>query len=462
MEQVVKNRKLKEINQEQVFAEQSSEITPKPTVSTYLGIFFISASVLFFELSLTRIFAVMLWSHLAFMVVSTALFGFGLSGVFLALTGNKKSVNYRSYLSFFSLLVSFSILASYFVISNVPFQMWSGAFKVNTIENLYNYLNLGIWYVALVVPFFFAGIVIAKLLSIYKSDSSKLYGIDLVGAACGAFLILPLIPIFGGEGCIVLAAMFAAFTALCFSGRSFSGRGFSEKNNSSLVFLSVITVLGLAFILPNASEYFPVKLHQKKRRFTHASKHKHIYNTAWSSISRVDMAYHNNNTIDIWIDGGTNESAVLKWNGDVQSLKPQNWSSIGAVFKLKDDSSPKSLIIGPAGGKEVLFALSHKASHVDAVEMDPSIHKFMNMERYAKFSGYLYQNEKVNFVNDEGRSYLRRAPDETYDIIQSVNNYTPVALASGALNLSAAFLMTKEAFSDYLDKLKPNGVFSSS
>jgi hypothetical protein len=151
---------------------------------------------------------------------------------------------------------------------------------------------------------------------------------------------------------------------------------------------------------------------------------------------------------------------MLKWSGNSDELKPLTWSSIGAAYDLKQGSSPRVMIIGPAGGKEVLFALSHGAGHVDAVEMDPSIVSIVNEPRYAKFMGRLYQHEKVKLYNDEGRSFIRRQPLGHYDIIQSVNNYTPVAMNAGALNLSAAFLLTKEAFRDYLDRLSPNGVLA--
>ena len=50
----------------------------------YLGVFTTSMSVLLLEIALTRIFSVSLWYHLAFMVISTALLGFGASGTLLA------------------------------------------------------------------------------------------------------------------------------------------------------------------------------------------------------------------------------------------------------------------------------------------------------------------------------------------------------------------------------------------
>ena len=51
----------------------------------YGGIFLLSLATLVLELALTRVLSVALWYHFGFLVISTALLGFGVSGVVLAL-----------------------------------------------------------------------------------------------------------------------------------------------------------------------------------------------------------------------------------------------------------------------------------------------------------------------------------------------------------------------------------------
>ena len=51
----------------------------------YAGIFLLCFGTLLLELSLTRVMSVALWYHFGFLVISTALLGFGASGVTLAL-----------------------------------------------------------------------------------------------------------------------------------------------------------------------------------------------------------------------------------------------------------------------------------------------------------------------------------------------------------------------------------------
>src|SRR2546429_3886949 len=51
----------------------------------FAGLFLLSLATLLLELALTRILSVSLWYHFGFLVISTALLGFGVSGVTLAL-----------------------------------------------------------------------------------------------------------------------------------------------------------------------------------------------------------------------------------------------------------------------------------------------------------------------------------------------------------------------------------------
>ena len=127
------------------------------------------------------------------MVVSTALFGFGLSGVYLALRSQKKNQNIRTNLALLSLATAASVFITFYVINNVPFQMWQ--FHEDPMQFAY----LAVWYAALVFPFFLAGLTVAKILSHYKDHCSQLYGVDLLGAALGSLLMVPLISQIGGE-----------------------------------------------------------------------------------------------------------------------------------------------------------------------------------------------------------------------------------------------------------------------
>jgi len=93
-------------------------------------------------------------------------------------------------------------------------------------------------------------------------------------------------------------------------------------------------------------------------------------------------------------------------------------------------------MIGTSGGDDSFTALKFGAGKVVGVEMDPQIARFVT-ETYKDYAGGLFTDGKHSEIAiDEGRSFLRRDKRE-FDVIQQVNNFTPIALSDdGILSIS--------------------------
>jgi hypothetical protein len=61
----------------------------KPHLSLLAAVGIISASSLAYEVLLMRLFSIIQWHHFAYMMISLALLGYGVSGVFLALNRDR-------------------------------------------------------------------------------------------------------------------------------------------------------------------------------------------------------------------------------------------------------------------------------------------------------------------------------------------------------------------------------------
>lgn len=118
-------------------------------------------------------------------------------------------------------------------------------------------------------------------------------------------------------------------------------------------------------------------------------------------------------------------------------------------------ANPSVLIIGSGAGYQVLEALKGHASSITAVEINSVINDIV-AKRMNDYWGNLYHQPEVHLVTDEGRSFVRRSADK-YDAIVSVHTISNAAVASGALSLAENYVLTREAFEDYLDHLKPDG-----
>lgn len=118
------------------------------------------------------------------------------------------------------------------------------------------------------------------------------------------------------------------------------------------------------------------------------------------------------------------------------------------------------LIIGVGGGRDVLTSIVFGQRPIVGVEINHDILNLLNF-RYADYSGNLGQQPGVTLVHDEARSYVARSK-EKFDIIQASLIDTWAATAAGDYTLSENGLYTKEAWTTFLDRLKPDGILTMS
>ena len=412
----------------------------------FIGIFILCLGTLLYEVTLTRVFAFVIWSHFSFMVVSTALFGFGLAGVYLTfaqVTGRRLG---RDQVPLLSALFGLAAIVSLLVIILVPLD-------ISRMGQWSNWVALLVIYLALILPFFFAGLAISLLLSGSEKRVHKLYFFDLVGAAVGSVLLVFVITPLGASGAIFLSAVGGFLSALVFYlGPKHAWRGL----------LGLLTVAGLVLMF-SAESLLPIPSHQAKRISIDQSPYRMF--TGWSVLSRVDVTGFKDDRDqkvkprDIWINGGENQSFFAGFERDQPN--PPEWrltECFPYLFVAGEGKAPKVAIIGSSGGAEAVFAHSHKAGEIFAVEMDPLICRIVSKD-FSWFNHRFFDLPQVRLVNDEGRSFIANSRIK-YDLIQMKNNHTPIALGVGSINLSETYLLTVEAMMDYLDHLTPDGMLA--
>ena len=411
----------------------------------YSGMFLLSLATLVLELALTRVLSVALWYHFGFLVISTALLGFGASGVVLALwQGLRERAALDRALALLALLFGVLTVGGFWLLQRIPFDPFS------LFADRQQLLFMLLYYVVLALPFFCAGLALALLFTRGAAQINRLYACDLVGAGVGCALIALVIPTFGGSGAIAIAAVFGLLAAIVF--------GLRWARGLALVgaVLGVAT-FGLACIADRA---LPVAVTPNKTRPPSPP----LY-TAWNTFSRIDVYEQplrfgsgGRGGRRIIFDAGTAATGIVDLRPDVRTVLQQLAatrafeSSVAYIAK----SRPRVLIIGAGGGEEVLDALQFGASAITAVEINPIITDIVT-HRMRDFWGGLFAQPEVRLVTDEGRSFVRRSREQ-YDAIISVHTISNAAIASGALALAENYVLTREAFADYLDRLAPDGV----
>ena len=107
----------------------------------------------------------------------------------------------------------------------------------------------------------------------------------------------------------------------------------------------------------------------------------------------------------------------------------------------------------------MLRAVANGSPSVTGIEINPIIATTIMRGRYADYSQHLYDRPDVHINVTDGRSFLRSTPQH-FDVVQMTLVDTWASTAAGAFALSENNLYTVDAFREYFDHLKPEGMIA--
>jgi|Deesub1362A_J573_1020465.scaffolds.fasta_scaffold00275_27 SAM-dependent methyltransferase len=402
------------------------------------GIFLCSFTAISFEIALTRIFSISLWYHFAFMIVSIAMLGIGVSGTVLSLYPKLKN---SKNLGIYALLLSLSVSLNYTIANFIPFD------PVRLSWDKIQILYIGVYYIVLCIPFFFFGLIVSASFVEFSEKSGSIYGADLLGAGTGSIAVILLMSFLSPGQTVFAVASSAALGALIM------GR---KKAAAILIILNIsILLLNPDFIRIRMSPYKGLQLALKYPGAKHIK-------TYYSGFSRVDvfespmvrfapglsLKYLDPlpKQIGLSVDG-SDINAITEGTAEFLRYLPS-----ALAYEIK---KPKDvLIVEPKGGLPVLVARQYGAENIYNVESNPLIVDVIKND-FKEFSGFIYNK---NTWKGLARSWLK-GRETTFDIIDiSLMGAVP----SGLFGISEDYRFTVEAFKEYFSHLKPDGILSVS
>jgi predicted membrane-bound spermidine synthase len=390
-----------------------------------LAVFLIALSGLMFEVALTRIFSATIWYHFAFVAISVALLGWGLGGFALHLLRRRLAFSLDGAAAL-TLAYAGSIPASLLLIVSYPFHPE----------------RLSFYFLASLVPFLLAGMALAMVFATHQSRAGRLYLFDLLGASLGAVIVTLLLGWLGAERSVVAVAAAPALAAALLS---------RKWRPAAAVVLGLVV---LALVRDGGSGPFRIRAAPTKGMYRHlaASPGARVVRTGWNAYSRIDAVAGLDSLARLYIDADA-WTNLHRWDGRVESLRHlADWYR-ALPFRLV--SQPRTLVIGPGGGSDVLVALGAGSRTVTAVEMNPLMLRFVRS--FGGEAGDLYDHPRVETVLSEGRNFLSRT-DRRWDVIFLGFVDSWASVASGGLSLAENYLYTAEAFRAYLDHLTDDGI----
>src|SRR5258705_1122809 len=183
-----------------------------PSARHLAGVALVSATLLMTELALTRIFSVVMYYHFAFLAISIALFGLSASGVFAYLARPRLDrYSTDTLLSAESLIyAATSIIALFFLVR----------LRVGLSYSQKNLALMLAIYALAALPFFTGGLVVTLAISRLSAQINAVYAADLIGAAAGCLILIPLLNRLGAPGVVLAAAALSIAAAVLFAPRA--------------------------------------------------------------------------------------------------------------------------------------------------------------------------------------------------------------------------------------------------
>jgi len=400
------------------------------------GIGLSSFSALLLELALTRLFSVVLFYHFAFLAISIALLGLGAGGVFAYLRkGYLGRFETPSLVSCLCAVNALVIVLALLVVLHIP---------VSLELSRGNLLRLTAIYLCSAVPFFITGVEFSVIFARESAHIPLLYGADLTGGALACLGIVPLLNWLGGPNTILFAGVTAAIAGTVWAP--------SRKRWK----MNPILAVGLLLLIAVNYSGRLIDVVYAKGELRDGSW---VEFARWNAISRVEVDRQGDaKTIVIDADASTS----------IMNVDPKHWQ--GTVWQQDLMSAPPALanvlrprgdyaIIGPGGGVDVLRAVANGSTDVTGIEINPIIANTIMRRRYADYAFHLYDLPEVHIDVTDGRSFIRNSQAH-YDVVQMTLVDTWASTAAGAFALSENSLYTVEAFREYFEHLKPDGLIA--
>jgi hypothetical protein len=411
----------------------------------YPQIFLVSFAALLLEIAYTRIVAFKFYYYFTYLVIGFALLGLGSGGVFVAVSSRLRAVAAARLIAVCCSIGGLTVAGGYLTIAFLELD----TFKV--LSSASEFFRLALLCFALFLTFVVVGIILARILGGAPEVVNRLYFADLAGAALACGAAVPVIDLLSPP-----SAVFLGGTALVVAGLPLArshARGLLAPAGILAVVLAVVALAPGALPDPVVDD---IKTLNPRRMARTGSK---LLFSKWSPVFRIDVferpGFPNGRLI---AHDGILGSTIQRFDGDLASLSRFERDPRAYPFKV-GKPSPRVLIVGAAGGHEILASLYFGAEHVTGIELNPVTVSLIT-DRFADYSGRLAEHERVTLINDEGRSFLA-GRGGTYDLVYFVapDSYTAMnAAASGAFVLSESYLYTSEMIRETFGHLADDGL----
>ena len=444
----------------------SVDLDHRPPFSFYLSVGLVAGSIIALQIGIMRVFSVGSWAHFGSLVVSLAMFGFGLTSAVMCVAKGWFERHWLgaikgALLAFGPLMVVCNLAAqqvpfnAIFLISD-PMQKW----------------RLFANFVLYFLPFLAGALYLGTIFLKAKQTFNRVYFADLVGSGlCGLCVLLAMYYFRPDDLIMAPLLLWLAGGLLWFV---------SIGDRRGMLAILVVAVLsaGTHYVAPGAldipklavSDYkgvayarkFPdnVRTYERASPFGYLEVYSSSYlhfapglsdNAAFNLPKMPSNAY-----LGLYIDS-EGPSGVIK---DLPADETAYFKYLPMVYPYLLKKDPDTFVVQFGGGLSTAVALKSGSGHVTVAEGNPAIlTAFREDKGLRDFTGDILNNPKVSVVDYDGRLYLAHT-DKRYDIIDLSLADSAGLSNPGGFSIVEKYSYTREAMESYMRALKPGGVLA--
>jgi hypothetical protein len=410
-----------------------------------------SAIVVAHEVLLTRLLSVVTWYGLGFFVLSLAMLGLT-AGALVALKARASGAPLAGWLGRATIVLAVAIVLSVAAVLMVPLSPEPSGTAMLAL--------LGVA-AAAALPMAAGGAVVTRLMSELDAPVGWVYAVDLAGAAGGALAPLALLgPLDGPTAGLFLGAVAAAVGVLV-----------APRGGPRAVSVTAALLLALA-TTANARSPHGLAVRFSKGRVVTNDPAAYAF-SGWNALSNVRI--HKPRDVSwskaLWAPSartpaGTIRGALARIDGeagtfvheyrDLSELDFLRYDVTNVVHWLRPDGL--ACVIGVGGGRDLQAALVFGHPEVLGVEVNPL---FLDALSRLRDTSPLLADPRVRIVVGDGRSVLAHEAPRCRTLQASLVD-TWAATGAGAFAHTEATLYTREAWSQFLRRVEPDGVLTFS
>jgi len=444
----------------------SVDLDQRPPLTFYLSVGLVAGSIIALQIGIMRIFSVGSWAHFGSLVVSLAMFGFGLTSAVMCVGKSWFEKRWIGAVKTALLLFGPLMIAANLIAQQVPF---NAIFLVSDPMQKWRLLaNFVLYFLPFLAGALYLGVIFLKA----KKSFNRVYFADLVGSGlCGLSVLLAMY-VFKPEDLIMAPLI------LWFAGGVLWFVTLSDRRGVLAIIVVALLSAGAHYALPgllgitklNVSDYKGVSYARKfpdaQRTYeratpfglleVYASSYLHFApgqsdNAAFNLKKIPENAY-----LGLYLDS-EGPSGIIK---DLPDDETAYFRYLPMYYPYVLKQAPDTFVVQFGGGISTEVALKAGSAHVTVAEGNPAIlTAFREDKGLRDFTGDVLNNPKVTVVDFDGRLYVKQTANR-YDVIDLSLADSAGLSSPGGFSIVEKYAYTREAMSAYMRALKPGGILS--